>query len=351
MARPVVGNRGPAGRYPNSGRSPDTSQYEDATGYADDPYAEPAGSNGYADEPQHPAKEATATRQRPATPDHPKLQRERTRVDAWMEHDFKFAGSRIKRRTVACVVVGIFGLTPLFLISRPIIQLDTATLGSVEPDIGGTGAMLLLLATLSITPLVTLTRCHWFVPLRRWFGVVMATTALEDAITSALTGQFAGGFIGNLTGHTFLLAGFTMVMILVPLACTSNNKMQKTLGRYWKKLQQLTYVVWGLLFVHLMLLEGFGFQHGTNGPSSSVDGDPIPHQRLYQLAMCSLPLFLLRLPPVKRWVADKQAAGESWKVWWAFMPTLVLFVVGYSFIINELMFKGISAFREQPVNG
>jgi len=30
---------------------------------------------------------------------------------------------------------------------------------------------------------------------------------------------------------------------------------------------------------------------------------------------------------------------------------VALFIVSYSFIINELMFKGISAFREQPVNG
>ena len=113
----------------------------------------------------------------------PRMQQERplaatrTAVDAWMEHDFKFAGSHVKRRTVACVFVGLFALTPLFLASRPIIQLDTNTLNQVEPDIGGTGAMLLLLATLSITPLVTVTRSYWFVPLRRWFGIVLAISA------------------------------------------------------------------------------------------------------------------------------------------------------------------------------
>ncbi len=106
----------------------------------------------------------------------------RTTVDTWMEQDFKFAGSRVKRKTVACCLVGVFALTPLFLVSRPIIQLDTNTLNQVEPDIGGTGSMLLLLATLSITPLVTVTRSHWFVPLRRWFGIMVAITATTDAI-------------------------------------------------------------------------------------------------------------------------------------------------------------------------
>jgi methionine sulfoxide reductase heme-binding subunit len=275
----------------------------------------------------------------------------RTAIDAWMEHDFKFAGSHVKRRTVACCLVGVLALTPLFLVSRPIIQLDSNTLNQVEPDIGGTGSMLLLLATLTITPLVTLTRSHWFVPLRRWFGIMVAITATTDAIVGGLTSSFAGGFIGHLTGHTFLLAGLCMVMIMAPLALTSNNRAQRALGKYWKPLQRLTYLVWALLFIHLALLEGFGFQNGTNGPSSSVDGDPILHQRLYQLTACSIPLLLLRMPPVKRWIARKQQEGKQRDVYLTFLPLAVLFVVSYSFIINELMFKGISAFREQPVNG
>jgi DMSO/TMAO reductase YedYZ heme-binding membrane subunit len=268
-----------------------------------------------------------------------------------MEHDFKFAGSRVKRRTVACCLVGVFALAPLFLVSRPIIQLDSNTLNQVEPDIGGTGSMLLLLATLSITPLVTLTRSHWFVPLRRWFGIMVAITATTDAIVGGLTSSFAGGFIGRLTGHTFLLAGLCMVMIMAPLALTSNNRAQRALGKYWKPLQRLTYAVWALLFIHLALLEGFGFQNGTNGPSSGVDGDPIFHQRLYQLTACSIPLLVLRMPPVKRWVASKQQESKQREVYLTFLPLAVLFIVGYSFIINELMFKGISAFREQPVGG
>jgi DMSO/TMAO reductase YedYZ heme-binding membrane subunit len=275
----------------------------------------------------------------------------RTAIDAWMEHDFKFAGSRVKRRTVACCLVAVFALAPLFLLSRPIIQLNTNTLNQVEPDVAGTGSMLLLLATLSITPLVTVTKSHWFIPLRKWFGIMLAITATSEAIMAGLTSSFAGGFIGHLTGHTFLLVGLVMVLILAPLALISNNRSQRALGRYWKPLQRLTYVVWALLFVHLALLEGFGFQNGTNGPSAHIDGDPIPHQRLYQLTACSIPLLLLRMPPVKRWVAREQQEGKQRAVYLTFLPLGVLFAVSYSFIINELIFKGISAFREQPVNG
>src|SRR5258708_1565096 len=78
----------------------------------------------------------------------------RTAADAWGGKDLNLGGPRLKRRTIACCLIGVFALTPLFLASRPIIQLDSNTLNQVEPDIGGTGSMLLLLATLSITPLV-----------------------------------------------------------------------------------------------------------------------------------------------------------------------------------------------------
>jgi hypothetical protein len=57
------------------------------------------------------------------------------------------------------------------------------------------------------------------------------------------------------------------------------------------------------------------------------------------------------MPPVRRWVARKQEEGKQREVYLKLLPLAVLFIIGYSFIINELLFKGISAFREQPVDG
>ena len=36
-------------------------------------------------------------------------------VDAWMDEKFKFAGSQIKRKTVACVLLGLPAIAPIFL--------------------------------------------------------------------------------------------------------------------------------------------------------------------------------------------------------------------------------------------
>jgi hypothetical protein len=71
------------------------------------------------------------------------------------------------------------------------------------------------------------------------------------------------------------------------------------------------YAVWALLLVQLALLEGFGFQRGLNGSGTAPDGLAPFHQRMYQLAACSLFLFVFRLPPAKRWIADKQPQ-TSW---------------------------------------
>jgi methionine sulfoxide reductase heme-binding subunit len=275
----------------------------------------------------------------------------RSPVEAWMDQGFRFAGSVIKRKTIALCLLGIPALVPVFFISRAVIDLNSNTLNAVEPDVLGTGSMALLILTLTVTPMVTLTRQRWFIPLRKWYGIMVAVTATTDAILAAITGSFAGGVIGRLTGHTFLLAGFTMVVLLVPLALISNNQAQRWLGKHWKTLQKLTYVIWGLLFLHLALLEGFGFQHGTNGPSARADGDPVLHQRLYQLTACSLPLLVLRLPPVKRWVDRKQKQDRQWVVNLVILPMAALYVLSFSFIVNEEIFKGVSAFRLQPVNG
>ena len=173
---------------------------------------------------------------------------------------------------------------------------------------------------------------------------MFAVTAFADATAAGITTTFAGGVFGRLAGHSFLLAGFTMVALLIPLFLTANNVAQRWLGRYWKVLHRLTYVIWALLFVHLALLEGLGFQHGTNGPSSAVDGNPVLHQRVYQLSLCSIFLLVFRLPGVKRWVAEQQRTGREWKVYLAVIPLAVLFVAGFSFMVNEQIVKGTGAF-------
>jgi DMSO/TMAO reductase YedYZ heme-binding membrane subunit len=272
----------------------------------------------------------------------------RSRVDEWMEKDFKFGGSRIKRKTVALILLGAPGLMPLFLMAPSYFTLNSNTIGGSVDDTLGTGAAICLFLCLLVTPMVTLTGQHWFVPLRRWFGLMMAACGVGDAISAGFDDSFAGGFLGQVGGHVFELMGFIIVMLVVPVAITSNSWAQRKLGRYWKRLQQLTYVMWALLGLHLLFLEGFGVQSGGNGSGNAGDGDPVFHNRLYQFGACSLVLLTLRLPPVKRWIAARQSEGRNWLVWMTIVPVFALFVFGMTFFVNELIFKGLDSFRETP---
>src|SRR6202167_2170176 len=273
---------------------------------------------------------------------------DKSRVDEWMEVEFKFGGSRIKRKAAALILLGLPALVPLFFMLPALLTLNTNTFAVSVDDTLGTGAELALFLCLLVTPLVTLTGQRWFVPLRRWYGIMMGCTALGDAIAAGLTDTFAGGFLGRLAGHAFELMGFFMVMLVIPLLITGNHWAQRKLGRYWKRLHQLIYVIWGLLAAHLALLEGFGFQRGSDGSGFAGDGDPIFHQRFYQYSACSLFLLTLRLPPVKRWIAARQKEGRNWLVSLTILPIFALFVFGFIFILNEEIFKGIDSFTENP---
>ncbi len=273
-----------------------------------------------------------------------------TSVDAWMDTETRFLGRDVKRQTLWLWALRLPAFVPVLFMSPAIVTLNSAVMDTVEADVLGTGSMLLLMLTLLITPLSTLTRQRWFIPLRRWYGVMMAITAFTDFTMAAITTNFAGGVFGRLAGHSFLLVGFINVMVIIPLFLTGNNLAQRWLGRYWKRLHRLTYAVWGLLWLHLALLEGLGFQHGTNGPSAAPDGNPVAHQRLYQLTACSVFLLVFRLPRVKRWVAEKQREGQEWKVYLTVLPLAALFILAFSFMLNEEIAKGTSAFMLNAVD-
>ena len=278
----------------------------------------------------------------------PKQRAAKSRVDEWMEVEFKFGGSRIKRKAPALILLGLPGLVPLFFMLPALITVNSDTFAGSVDDTLGTGAELCLFLCLLVTPMATLTGQHWFVPLRRWYGIMMAACAFGDATAAGITDDFAGGVFGRLVGHTFVLAGFLMVMLVIPVVITSNPWAQRKLGKYWKRLQRLTYAIWALLAAHLILLEGFGFQRGDNGSGFAGDGDPIFHQRLYQYSACSLFLLTLRLPPVKRWIVARQKEGRNWLVWVTIAPIFALFVFGLIFIVNEEIFKGVDSFLERP---
>lgn len=258
-------------------------------------------------------------------------------VDKWMGESLVFSAGTIKKQSLALFLLRLPALVPLIFIVRGWLSLNAQkVLTNTEADVLGTGGEICFFICLSITPIITMTNARWIAPLRRWYGVMFAVIGITDATTAAITTDFAGGVFGRLSGHSFLVSGFLIVLLALPLLATANTPAQKRLGKYWKKLHKTMYVLWGFVVLHLLLLDGFTPFGGSDG-----DGDPLFHQRFYQAVAISLPLLVLRLPPVRRWIAAERATDRGWAVWLAFSPLAVLYILGFLFIINEELFTGI----------
>ena len=242
-------------------------------------------------------------------------------------------------RITALVMLGVPATLPLVFIA-PAAAHESATAHAAGNDVLGTGGALLLFAMLAITPLITATGFRWFVGLRQWYGIMFAVTVIADAAIASNDPAFGTNPVADLTGHTFLLVGLTMVVISIPLLVTASKRAMVYFGRYWKMIQAIgTYAIWALLGVHLMLLEGFGH--------SATDRFGVPHQRLYEYVLCSIPLALLRLPVVRRFYRHRERSASR-RIVTAVLVTM--FAAGYIFFINELLYKGIAAWHLTPIN-
>ena len=265
-------------------------------------------------------------------------------VDTRPSQYYEFSAITVRKRSLALFLMRLPVFIPFIFMIRPWVELNPkATLTLVEADVLGTGGVLCFYIFLSITPLITLTGAQWISPLRRWYGIWFAVIGICDATTAAITTDFAGGVFGRLAGHTFLLAGFLIILLAVPLLATANTPAQRKLGKWWKRLHRVTYVIWAFVVIHLFLLDGikpFG--------SADGDGDPVFHQRFYQALAVSIPLIVLRLPPVRRWIVEQRAQGRQWLVWVTVAPLAVFYLTAMAFLVNEEIFTGTMAITLNP---
>ena len=58
----------------------------------------------------------------------------------------------------------------------------------------------------------------------------------------------------EVTERPYVLAGFSAWLILLTMAVTSTRRWMRSLGRWWKRLHTMVYVVLGLAAVHYLLM-------------------------------------------------------------------------------------------------
>ncbi len=117
--------------------------------------------------------------------------------------------------------------------------------------LGKTGLNLILL-TLAISPIRKQTGLTWLIALRRMLGLFAFGYILLHATTYAVLdwGLAWGSLLVDITQRPYITVGFLALVLMVPLAVTSTNGMQRRLGRRWKQLHRLVYAIGILGVVH-----------------------------------------------------------------------------------------------------
>ncbi len=110
----------------------------------------------------------------------------------------------------------------------------------------GTWTLTLLLITLSITPLRRLTGWNSLVRVRRMLGLFTFFYACLHFLTYAGVDQSFDltAILADVVKHPYITVGFTCFVLLIPLAVTSTNAMQRRLGgKRWQQLHRLVYFI------------------------------------------------------------------------------------------------------------
>ncbi|HUN25807.1 MAG TPA: protein-methionine-sulfoxide reductase heme-binding subunit MsrQ [Steroidobacteraceae bacterium] len=106
--------------------------------------------------------------------------------------------------------------------------------------------------TLAVTPLRQLAGFTHLARLRRMLGLFAFFYALCHLFVYVVLDQELNfpGLLQDIAKRPYITIGFTAVVLLVPLAVTSTNRMMRRLGRRWQKLHRLIYLIAVLGVVH-----------------------------------------------------------------------------------------------------
>lgn len=166
------------------------------------------------------------------------------------------AGRRRRRIAAAKWAIGLAAFVPAARLGWLFIQgrLGANPIAEAMNQLG-LWTLILLLASLAMTPLKLLTGWTWPIALRKELGLLaFAYVGLHFLMYLAVDQFFDLGEIGkDIVKRKFITVGFAAFVLLIPLAVTSPARMHRWLGaRRWKRLHRLVYVAASLGVVHFI---------------------------------------------------------------------------------------------------
>ncbi len=148
------------------------------------------------------------------------------------------------------------GLSPLALLALGFWR-DTLGANPIERVLNQTGmlALILLVASLACTPLKVVAGWTWPMRLRKLLGLLGFAYAVLHFLTYTVVDQGLDFpiILEDIAKRPFITVGFLALVLLVPLAVTSTNRMVRRLGfPVWQRLHRLAYVAASLGVVHFV---------------------------------------------------------------------------------------------------
>jgi sulfoxide reductase heme-binding subunit YedZ len=159
----------------------------------------------------------------------------------------------------------------------------------------GLAAVFLLILSLACTPLNTLFGWHEAIKRRKALGLYgFAYTVLHVGVYISLDFSFMWGQIWyNIVNERYLLVGAIATLLLIPLAATSFQYFIKSMGKNWRRLHNLVYLIVPLAVLH--------YAWSRKGDLFHLRGD-IALPALYALIVALL--LALRLPFLRRGISS-----------------------------------------------
>jgi len=157
---------------------------------------------------------------------------------------------RILLARIAIWVVGlalpIWLTTALFRRTLGINPVETIIL------VEGRWTLVFLLATLAVTPIRRLTGWNRIVQLRRLLGLFAFFHACVHFLAYVGINHLfeLSIIVEDVLERRYITAGFTALVLLVPLAVTSTKGWIRRLGKRWQRLHRLSYVAASLGVLH-----------------------------------------------------------------------------------------------------
>ncbi|MEM7208264.1 MAG: protein-methionine-sulfoxide reductase heme-binding subunit MsrQ [Pseudomonadota bacterium] len=120
----------------------------------------------------------------------------------------------------------------------------------------GEWALIFLVLTLSMTPLQSWIKKPWPILIRRMLGLYAFFYACLHFMTYLWLDQFFDwpAMLADLFKRPYIAVGFAALVVMIPLALTSNKFAIRKLGRRWRPLHLAVYPIAVLVMLHYVWL-------------------------------------------------------------------------------------------------